>query len=514
MKTKIPITLFIMLLTTVLMYGQGNDFGWHVNPDSLQLKTVSGKVMVDSVSTMHQIYFLDTNNDKQPDYMLNFGPFWYEPDSSTAMRPNDGDSITVYGGDIGNTMMNYDMMMVYSINGEFWRDPYEPIWNNLDGFMNMGGHHNGDCGGNSFGWNHDSLTTITITGTALVDSTFIIEHYYLDENNDSVPDYMLNFGPPWYEPVSGAVRPTKGEQITIVGGKIEMPHYNMIVVYEINGKSWRDSSNLGFNFGGGWMNSNSTQPQEFHSTFDDSDLMVIHPGWHMGGGMHGGMMMPDSIFAQIFEVYPNNFPGIDNQNAFAGYQFNLMYPSGQQGMGSRFGCGGMMQFNNNMDFQLHYNDMQLNNNGIDKSTIKVKYFDSNTNSWVEMPNTVMNTTSNTITFSKNSVDNLIILTGESVATGISNENKDNAVKDFQLFQNYPNPFNPSTDIRFEIKENANVNLSVYNVLGQKVAELVNSELPAGIHSVSFNASNLSSGIYFYELKAGTFTSVRKMELLK
>jgi hypothetical protein len=288
----------------------------------------------------------------------------------------------------------------------------------------------------------------------------------------------------------------------------------MIVVYEINGKSWRDSSNLGFNFGGGWMHSNSTQPQEFHSTFDDSDLMVIHPGWHMGGGMHGGMMMPDSIFAQIFEVYPNNFPGIDNQNAFAGYQFNLMYPSGQQGMGSQFGCGGMMQFNNNMDFQLHYDDMQLNNNSIDKSTIKVKYFDSNTNSWVEMPNTVMNTTSNTITFSKNSVDNLIILTGESVATGISNENKDNAVKDFQLFQNYPNPFNPSTAIRFEIIENANVNLSIYNVLGQKVAELINSELPAGIHSVSFNANNLSSGIYFYELKAGTYTSVRKMELLK
>ncbi len=47
---------------------------------------------------------------------------------------------------------------------------------------------------------------------------------------------MLNFGPPWYEPVSGAVRPTNGEQITIVGGKIEMPHYNMIVVYEMNGR--------------------------------------------------------------------------------------------------------------------------------------------------------------------------------------------------------------------------------------------------------------------------------------
>ncbi len=278
-------------------------------------------------------------------------------------------------------------------------------------------------------------------------------------------------------------------------------------------ESWRDSSNLGFNFGGGWMHSNSTQPQKFHSTFDDSDLMVINPGWHMGGGMHGGMMMPDSIFAQIFEVYPNNLPGIDNQNAFAGYQFNLMYPSGQQGMGSHFGCGGMMQFNNNMDFQLHYNDMQLNKNGIDESTIKVKYFDGSSNSWVEMPNTNMNTSFQHNYLFKKFCGQSYNLNGETV-TGISNENKNNAVKAFQLFQNYPNPFNPSTDIRFEIKENANVNLSVYNVLGQKVAELVNSELPAGIHSVSFNASNLSSGIYFYELKAGTYTSVRKMELLK
>ena len=456
MKTKILITLFIMLFTTVLMYGQGNDFGWHVDPDSLQLKTVSGNVMVDSVSEMHHIYFLDVNNDSQPDYMLNFGPFWYEPDSSMAVRPMNGDSITVYGGMIENTMMDYVMLMVYSIDGKFWRDPYEPMWNNLDGYMNMMGHHDGDCGDFSFGWNHDSLTTVTITGTALVDSTFIIEHYYLDTNNDSVPDYILNFGPPWYEPVSGAIRPTNGTQIIIVGGKIEMPHYNMIVVYEINGMAWRDSSDLGFNFGGGWMNSNATLPQKFNSAFDDSDWMVVNPGWHMGG-MHGGMMMPDSIFAQIFEVYPNNLPGIDNQHAFAGYQFNLMYPSGQQGMGSRFGCGGMMQFNNNMDFQLHYNNMQLNENGIDENTIKVKYYDASSNSWINMPNTEMNAASNTIKFSRNSVNNLLILTGETI-TGVSNGNKNISINSFKLFQNYPNPFNPTTDIRFELKNNAHVTL--------------------------------------------------------
>ena len=57
-------------------------------------------------------------------------------------------------------------------------------------------------------------------------------------------------------------------------------------------------------------------------------------------------------------------------------------------------------------------------------------------------------------------------------------------------------------------------LSVYNIIGQKVGELVNSEMPAGVHSVLFNASKLSSGIYFYELKAGSYTAVKKMELLK
>ena len=203
--------------------------------------------------------------------------------------------------------------------------------------------------------------------------------------------------------------------------------------------------------------------------------------------------MPDSIFAQIFEVYPNNFPNINNQHAFAGYQFNLMYPSGQQGMGSQFGCGGMMQFNNSTDFQLHYNDTQLNENGIDENTIKVKYYDNNSSTWVEMPNTMMDKASNTITFSNNSVNNLVILTGETI-TGVSNEKKNISIN--------------------TLKDNVQVTLSVYNIIGQKVAELINSEMPAGIHSVTFNAKNLSSGIYFYELKAGAYTSVKKMELLK
>jgi len=85
---------------------------------------------------------------------------------------------------------------------------------------------------------------------------------------------------------------------------------------------------------------------------------------------------------------------------------------------------------------------------------------------------------------------------------------------YSLNQNYPNPFNPLTTITFGIPERANVILTVYNQLGQKVTVLANEIMSPGIHSVNWNARNLSSGIYFYELKAGSFQSVKKLILMK
>jgi hypothetical protein len=85
---------------------------------------------------------------------------------------------------------------------------------------------------------------------------------------------------------------------------------------------------------------------------------------------------------------------------------------------------------------------------------------------------------------------------------------------FELFQNYPNPFNPSTTIRFGIPEKSYVKIAVYNLIGERVADLLNSELNSGYHEVIFNTNELSSGIYFYSIEAGTFTNVKKMLLLK
>ena len=74
--------------------------------------------------------------------------------------------------------------------------------------------------------------------------------------------------------------------------------------------------------------------------------------------------------------------------------------------------------------------------------------------------------------------------------------------------------NPSTKIQFSIPENAFVTLKVYNSLGQEIRTLVNSNLNRGNHQVVFNAANLSSGVYFYRVEAGNFSSIKKMILMK
>lgn len=93
---------------------------------------------------------------------------------------------------------------------------------------------------------------------------------------------------------------------------------------------------------------------------------------------------------------------------------------------------------------------------------------------------------------------------------VSNQNPDN----FLLSQNFPNPFNPSTSIRYQVSGNSQVILKVYDVLGNEVATLVNEEKPAGNYEVEFDASRLTSGIYFYQLKSGSYLETKKMVMMK
>ena len=81
-------------------------------------------------------------------------------------------------------------------------------------------------------------------------------------------------------------------------------------------------------------------------------------------------------------------------------------------------------------------------------------------------------------------------------------------------QNYPNPFNPTTTIKYSIKEKSSVELKIYDLLGSEIAALVNEEKAPGNYDVSFDASSLSSGVYLYTIKAGSFVQTRKMLLMK
>lgn len=90
--------------------------------------------------------------------------------------------------------------------------------------------------------------------------------------------------------------------------------------------------------------------------------------------------------------------------------------------------------------------------------------------------------------------------------------------DYKLFQNFPNPFNPSTIITFQVFVQSSVSLIVYDIIGNQVATLLNEEKPAGKYTVNFDASNtgklLSSGIYYYKMRAGNFSEIKKMVLIK
>ena len=116
---------------------------------------------------------------------------------------------------------------------------------------------------------------------------------------------------------------------------------------------------------------------------------------------------------------------------------------------------------------------------------------------------------------------------DGVLTNVENENH-SLVEKFELIQNYPNPFNPITKLKFSIptlpfnsslhQEEGNrerfVTLKVYDVLGNIVATLVDEEKAAGNYEIEFDASKLSSGVYFYQLKSGALVSSKKMVLLK
>jgi aminopeptidase N len=107
--------------------------------------------------------------------------------------------------------------------------------------------------------------------------------------------------------------------------------------------------------------------------------------------------------------------------------------------------------------------------------------------------------------------NWILKTLNSLVTDVEDELQPNK---FSLEQNYPNPFNPSTTIKFNLAANGLTTLKIYNVIGKEVATLINGQVEEGPHEITFDATNLPSGVYFYTLSSGSFKETRKMILMR
>jgi hypothetical protein len=108
---------------------------------------------------------------------------------------------------------------------------------------------------------------------------------------------------------------------------------------------------------------------------------------------------------------------------------------------------------------------------------------------------------------------IVTVSASTVPTGVE-EKPGTLPEKFSLSQNYPNPFNPTTTIGFTIQDAGFTSLKIYDALGREVATLIDGVKEAGSHTIAFNAAGLSSGVYFYTLRAGNAVATKKMLLLK
>ncbi len=144
---------------------------------------------------------------------------------------------------------------------------------------------------------------------------------------------------------------------------------------------------------------------------------------------------------------------------------------------------------------------------------KFAYAKNSTSSLADFNGNDADTSSSLILGQPNNQTNALFI--NRLRTGETNvEEPINVIKDFVVFENYPNPFNPMTTISFKLFRDLQIELSVYNLLGKKITTLENGRLKAGYYEYKFNASQLPSGVYLYELKTNDNTDMKKMILIK
>ncbi|MFQ6610210.1 MAG: T9SS type A sorting domain-containing protein [Fidelibacterota bacterium] len=445
-------------------HGGGNDDGG-MQQDSLTVITVSGVTIIDS-DMMQDMYYLDTDGDSEADYFLNFGPWWYEPESGVS-RPDDGEYVTITGGYIENSENQSNVIIVYEINGEFWRNPDDSFGHGYgNGHMGAGfemGQYDSQHYGGDMDWDFemDSLQVVTVSGTVIIDDSDDPVFYLLDEDDDGSADYYLNFGPWWYEPESGATRPENGETVTITGGIHE--HFEdiaTIMVYEIDGLFWSDPYGMG--------------------GFGDQH------GGH-GGGCGNGSSYGDGNGQDSLDVVT---------------------------------VSGTAIVESDMMHDFYYLD--------EDGDWEADYF-LNFGPWWYEPDSgaTRPEDGDTITIVgglHDQNDGLPTIMVYEINGLFWNEPIDpedipgHGVKPVQpavsSVKSYPNPFNPVSTISYTVEFDSRMNVMIYNVNGQQVESIYSGYQPAGNYHFSWNASAHPSGAYFIRIQGENLNSITPIMLVK
>jgi len=485
LRTVLMIGLILTVFISQSLFSQSRRNGGRAWPDTSETIIVEGTVLIDS--THRNIYFLDVDGDETADYSLHFGPEWYSPDSE-AERPAAGDFITIMGGVNNESLI--PAIIVFEIDGLLWREPVENWW-----------QHQNWC---------DSLQVVTVEGVVLVDTTYFYNHYYLDTDSDGNPDYLLNFGPPWYAPETEVERPVEGEFVTIEGAIVERNEILSLTVFTINEDVWRDQYGPA-PWNGGWLKKQHEGRQRLHCPLDSLSWVEVPPG-----SMYG-RDFPDSLYLEFMEVWRDSIPNSPDSTR-RGWYFHFTNPNGRR----FFGNGHALKFGKRIQIQLgigQCDSMSLNKTTRSMNNIHVMYWNADANQWNTIDDAVFNPVNQSMVFETESLETYYILVNspESITrVGLVETEVPNA---FSLEQNYPNPFNPTTTISYRLANQAEVKLTIYNSLGQLVRTLVDGVKNAGNHSVEWDGSDVlynrvASGFYYYKLEVNSQTLTKRMVLLK
>jgi len=481
--------VFVLTILPIEMYAQSKKGPKKAWPDSLSTVTLTGTVLIDSAK--HSIYFLDVDADSLADYQLAFGPDWYVPESG-AERPAAGEHVTIMG--TVKSRSKLPVLIVFEINGLVWRDAVENWWNRREA-----------C---------DSLEIITATGTILLDTTYFYEHYFLDTDNDQNADYGLSFGPPWYEPASGATRPSDGEVVTIEGALKENSQIDRLIVLKINDLVWREPQGPA-PWRGRWLGKDKNNSFKHYCPYDSLSWFEIPPGALKGNGQNG-TKFADSTFCELWKVWRDSLPGYVD-SLVAGWHFYFANPAGQRVNGK----GKAVRFIKRIRVHLSAFQDSSGANLLAKFTadeLKLKYWDENLEEWMPVEAAKVNSNNHSVTLDTESLQSYYaFFTSEGTSDVIQLPFQKPV--DVVLEQNYPNPFNPETSIRFQTNVRAQVVLTIFNLLGQEVRTLVNELKPAGTYQLVWdgrdNQGNLmNSGTYFYRLIVGEQSQIKRLVFMK